>query len=58
MVQAVDKKKARLNCIHHLLSQLPYQEVPHAPVVLPERVRNPEYLRQPVPAPMYVPEVE
>ncbi len=57
VVQAVDKKKARLNCIHHLLSQLPYQEVPHAPVVLPDRVRNPEYLRQPVPASMYVPEI-
>ena len=57
VVQAVDKKKARLNCIHHLLSQLPYQEVPHAPVVLPERVRNPEYFRQPVPGSMYVPEV-
>ena len=57
VVQAVDKKKARLNCIAHLLGQLPYQEVQHAPVVLPERVRNPEYLRQPVPASMYVPEV-
>ena len=57
VVQAVDKKKARLNCIAHLLGQLPYQEVPHAPVVLPERVRNPEYLRQPVPASMYVPDV-
>lgn len=57
VVQAVDKKKARLNCIAHLLSQLPYQDVPHPPVVLPDRVRNPEYLRQPVPAGMYVPEV-
>ena len=57
VVQAVDKKKARLNCIAHLLSQLPYQEVPHPAVVLPERVRNPEYYRQPVPASMYVPEV-
>ena len=57
VVQAVDKKKARLNCIAHLLGQLPYQEVPHAPVVLPERVRNPEYLCQPVPASMYVPDV-
>lgn len=57
VVQAVDKKKARLNCIAHLLSQLPYEEVPHPAVVLPERVRNPEYLRQPVPASMYVPEV-
>ena len=57
VVQAVDKKKARLNCIAHLLSQLPYQEVPHPTVVLPERMRNPEYLRQPVPASMYVPEI-
>jgi polyphosphate kinase len=57
VVQAVDKKKARLNCIAHLLSRLPYEEVPHPTVVLPERVRNPEYLRQPVPASMYVPEV-
>jgi len=57
VVQAVDKKKARLNCISHLLSQFPYQDVPHPPVVLPERVRNPEYLRQPVPAGMYVPEI-
>lgn len=56
VVQAVDKKKARLNCIAHLLSQFPYEDVPHPPVVLPERVRNPEYLRQPVPASMYVPD--
>ena len=57
VVQAVDKKKARLNCIAHLLSQLPYQEVPHPTVVLPDRMRNPEYLRQPVPPSMYVPEL-
>ncbi len=57
VVQAVDKKKARLNCIAHLLAQMPYQEVPHPAVVLPDRVRNPEYLRQPVPASMYVPEM-
>ena len=57
VVQAVDKKKARLNCIAHLLGQLPYAEVPHPPVVLPERVRNPEYLRQPVPASMIIPEI-
>lgn len=56
VVQAVDKKKARLNCIAHLLDQFPYHEVPHPPVDLPERVRNPEYLRQPVPAEMYVPQ--
>jgi polyphosphate kinase 2 len=56
VVQAVDKKKARLNCIAHLLEQLPYHETPHAPIELPARVRNPDYLRQPVPANMIVPE--
>ena len=40
VVQAVDKKKARLNCIHHLLGQVPYQEVEREPIVLPERVFN------------------
>jgi polyphosphate kinase len=57
VVQAVDKKRARLNCISHLLSQVPYHEVEHQPIDLPERVFNPDYLRQPVPEQMYVPEV-
>jgi hypothetical protein len=56
VVQAVDKKKARLNCIAHLLDQIPYQEIAHAPVVLPARVRNPDYHRGPIPPEMYVPE--
>ncbi|MEY2660612.1 MAG: hypothetical protein RLZZ123_1784 [Pseudomonadota bacterium] len=56
VVHAVDKKKARLNCIDHLLSQVPYHEVPHETVALPERVRNPDYIRNPVPANMIVPE--
>jgi polyphosphate kinase len=56
LVHAVDKKKARLNCISHLLSQIPYQEVPHAPVVLPPRVHNPDYHRGPIPPEMYVPD--
>jgi polyphosphate kinase len=57
VVQAVDKKKARLNCIHHLLTQLPYTEVFHEPVQMPPRVRNADYIRQPVPAEMIVPEL-
>jgi len=57
VVQAVDKKKARLNCISHLLGQLPYHEVPHAPIDLPARVRNADYLRHPVPQSMVVPEI-
>jgi len=57
VVEAVDKKRARLNCISHLLDQIPYDEVEHPPVVLPPRVRNADYLRHPVPAEMYVPKV-
>jgi polyphosphate kinase 2 len=56
VVQAVDKKKARLNCIDHLLAQVPYHEVEHPQVDLPGRVRNPDYIRHPVPAEMIVPE--
>ncbi|WP_372645772.1 polyphosphate kinase 2 [Hyphomicrobium sp.] len=55
VVHADDKKRARLNCIHHLLGQLPYQEIPRAPVVLPARVHNADYHRMPVPDNMYVP---
>jgi polyphosphate kinase 2 len=55
VVQAVDKKKARLNCIAHLLEQIPYKEVIHDPVLLPARVHNPDYHRGPIPAEMYVP---
>ena len=57
LVHADDKKKARLNCIAHFLSQVPYTEVDHENVVLPDRVRHPDYSRQPVPASMYVPEM-
>ena len=57
VVAANDKKKARLNCINHLLSQISYTEIPHPEIHLPERVHNPDYLRGPVPPEMYVPEV-
>ena len=56
VVEAVDKKRARLNCIAHLLTRIPYQEVPHEKPVLPARVHNPEYHRNPVPPEMYVPD--
>ena len=56
IVQGVDKKAARLNCIQHLLEQIPYQEVPQEAILLPARVRNDDYFRQPVPAEMIVPE--
>jgi polyphosphate kinase 2 len=56
IVQGVDKKAARLNCIHHLLEQIPYEEVQQDAVELPARVRNEDYIRQPVPQEMVVPE--
>ena len=57
IIEAVDKKKARLNCIHHFLSQVPYAEIERESVTLPDRVHNPDYLRQPVPTSMFVPTV-
>ncbi len=57
VVPADDKKKARLNCITHLLSQLPYEEVERPEVVLPPRVRHEDYVRHPVPDSMMVPQV-
>ncbi|MGE0119565.1 MAG: polyphosphate kinase 2 [Dongiaceae bacterium] len=57
VVAADDKKRARLNCIHHLLGQIPYDEVQRPPVALPARIRHPDYLRGPVPPEMYVPAV-
>jgi hypothetical protein len=56
VVQAVDKKKARLNCISHLLSQVKYTEVNPPEIVMPDRVRNPDYIRHAMPQGMIVPE--
>ena len=57
ILEAVDKKKARLNCIHHLLNQMPYEEIKRPVIELPERVHHDDYVRQPVPQDMFVPEV-
>jgi polyphosphate kinase 2 len=57
VVQGVDKKKARLNCIHHLLSQVDYSIVQHAPPRLEPRIHHPDYRREPIPAEMIVPEI-
>jgi polyphosphate kinase 2 len=57
IVDAVDKKRARLNCLNHLLSQIPTGEAPHESVTLPERVHNSDYIRHPIAKEMYVPTV-
>ena len=56
IVEGNDKKRARLNCIAHLLSLVPYREVPHDAVALPQRVFNPNYERRVLPTELYVPE--
>src|SRR5271170_4620059 len=56
VIEAVDKKRARLNCIAHLLTRIPYEEVPYVKPSLPKRVHNPEYHRSPIPHEMYVPD--
>jgi polyphosphate kinase 2 len=56
VVQAVDKKKARLNCIDHLLQQMPYAEIERPPIALPEREYHEDYVRMPVPPEIIVPE--
>jgi polyphosphate kinase len=55
IVEADDKKKARLNCIRHLLQQIPYDDVEHEDINLPDRVHNPDYSRNPVPRDIIVP---
>jgi polyphosphate kinase 2 len=55
VVLADDKKRARLNCISHLLTQIPYDDVRHDPVVLPDRIHDPAYQREKISAQMFVP---
>lgn len=57
VVQADDKKKARLNCIRHLLAQMPYEEVQVPTIELPQRVRQEDYSRSPTPPQIIVPQV-
>jgi polyphosphate kinase len=55
IVEGNDKKRARLNCIAHFLSLMPYQPVPHDDIHLPDRVFNPDYERAVLPPELYVP---
>jgi polyphosphate kinase len=57
IIEGNDKKRARLNCIQHLLTQVPYKDVPHEQITLPDRVFNPDYERKVLPDELYVPEV-
>jgi len=57
VVEADDKRRARLNCIHHLLSQVPYEDVlPRDRLKFPPRQKNKGYLRPPREKQRFVPE--
>src|SRR5204862_444202 len=47
VVDADDKKSARLNVIHHLLSTVPHKELPHERIELPPRQQR-AYARPPI----------
>ncbi|OED50379.1 polyphosphate kinase 2 [Leisingera sp. S232] len=57
VVEGNDKKRERLNCIEHLLTKIPYEEVPVEKVELPDRKYNPDYERQVLPDELYVPKI-
>jgi polyphosphate kinase 2 len=56
VVHADDKRRARLNCIHHLLSLVDYQDLTPPPLELPPRADDP-YVRPPIEEQTFVPEV-
>ena len=57
VVDADDKKRARLNCIHHLLSAIPYEEIEHPPLQLAPRQKSKGYVRPPLSDQTFVPNV-
>jgi polyphosphate kinase 2 len=57
VVDADDKKRARLNCIGHLLRSIPYQDMTPEPVELPERPDPGTYVRPPMSTQRFVPNV-
>lgn len=57
VVPADNKKRARLNCISHFLSVIPYKEIPHEKIVLPPRVEEEGYVRPPFSDQTFVPEI-
>jgi polyphosphate kinase len=57
VVEADDKKRARLNCIAHLLSVIPYQDLTPEPIKLPRRQKDKGYIRPPLTDQTFVPEI-
>ena len=56
VVNADNKKRARLNCMSHLLSLIPYEDLTPPPIKLPPRQKNKGYIRPPITDQTFVPE--
>ncbi len=56
VVNADNKKRARLNCISHLLSMIPYKDIKPRPIKLPPRQKRVGYVRPPLEDQNFVPE--
>jgi polyphosphate kinase 2 len=56
VVSADSKKRARLNCIRHLLSRIPYEDLTPKPIKLPPRQEDEGYVRPPMTDQTFVPE--
>jgi polyphosphate kinase 2 len=56
VVRADDKRRARLNCIQHLLSQIPYEDLTQHPILLPPRQDDTGYVRPPIDTQLFVPD--
>jgi polyphosphate kinase 2 len=57
VVEADDKKRARINCIAHLLSTIPYTEKELPEIEIPERQKDEGYVRPPRDLSTYVPDL-
>jgi polyphosphate kinase 2 len=57
VVNADNKKRARLNCIHDLLTKIPYKDLTPAPIKLPPKQKRRGYVRPPLTDQLFVPEV-
>jgi polyphosphate kinase 2 len=55
VVEADDKRRARLNCLNHFLSCVPYEDLTPQPVELPARQQDSTYVRPPMAAQRFVP---
>jgi hypothetical protein len=56
VVNSDDKNRSRLNCMRHLLSMIPYEDVMPEPIKLPQRKEGSGYIRPPIEEQTFVPE--